>query len=117
MSSGLRHGAGDPMDLERDGNLIEAGVWFLLAVVLFFHTMRSEARLRSTLIVLVSVIAIFGVSDLVEARTGAWWKPWWLFAWKAACVAVLFFGFLYYHRLTKKAYAKAVNAEPTLPRE
>jgi hypothetical protein len=105
------------MDLERDGNLIEAGVWFLLAAVLFCHTMRSEARLRSTLFVLASTLTIFGVSDLVEAGTGAWWKPWWLFAWKAACVAVLFFGILRYRRLTKKANANAVNVEPTLPLE
>jgi hypothetical protein len=103
------------MDIERDGNLIEAGVWFLLALALFFHTIRSEARLRSTLFVLVTTLALFGVSDLVEARTGAWWKPWWLFAWKAACVAVLFFGFLHYRRLAKRRMQKAVNAEPTGP--
>jgi hypothetical protein len=28
----------------------------------------------------------FGLSDLVESQTGAWWTPWWLFAWKALCV-------------------------------
>jgi len=28
----------------------------------------------------------FGGSDVVESFTGAWWRPWWLFAWKAACV-------------------------------
>ncbi|MBE7458640.1 MAG: hypothetical protein KJ057_17160 [Phycisphaerae bacterium] len=31
----------------------------------------------------------FGASDVVEADTGAWWRPWWLLAWKAACLAVL----------------------------
>jgi hypothetical protein len=31
---------------------------------------------------------VFGVSDLVEAQTGAWWEPWWLFVMKAACVLV-----------------------------
>ena len=89
------------MDLERDGNLIEAGVWFLLAVTLFVHTLRGERRLRGTLLLLVGTLAVFGGSDLVEARTGAWWKPWWLFVWKAACVAILFFGFLRYYRLRK----------------
>ena len=87
------------MDLERDGNLIEAGVWFLLAVILFIYTLRRQRHPRGTLFLLVGTLGVFGGSDLVEARTGAWWKPWWLFVWKAACVALLFFGFLRYYRL------------------
>jgi hypothetical protein len=31
----------------------------------------------------------FGVSDLVETRTGAWYDPPWLLAWKAACVIAI----------------------------
>ena len=34
------------MDLERDGNLIEAGVWIVLSLVLLVHTFRSEEQLR-----------------------------------------------------------------------
>ena len=30
----------------------------------------------------------FGISDLIEAQTGAWWEPIWLFFFKAACVLV-----------------------------
>ena len=89
------------MDLARDGNLIEAGVWFVLAVVLFVYALRSEKRLRPTLFVLVATLAVFGGSDLVEARTGAWWKPWWLFVWKAVCVVTLFAGFLRFCTLTR----------------
>ena len=89
------------MDLERDGNIIEAGVWFLLSMVLLVHTLRSEKRFRFVLVVLVATLAAFGGSDLVEARTGAWWKPWWLFVWKAACVILLLFGFLRYFQIQK----------------
>ena len=89
------------MDIERDGNLIEAGVWFLLALVLGVYALRREKRLRATLFIIAFVLAVFGGSDLVEARTGAWWKPWWLFVWKAACVLVLLLGFIRFHRLTK----------------
>jgi len=89
------------MDIARDGNLIEAGVWFVLSLALLVYALRSAQRLRRVLFVLVLALAIFGVSDLVEARTGAWWKPWWLFAWKAACVVTLFFGLLRYYRLKK----------------
>jgi len=31
----------------------------------------------------------FAGTDLVEMQTGAWWRPWWLLVWKAACVGVL----------------------------
>ena len=89
------------MDLERDGNLIEAGVWFVLSLALLVYTFRSEKRFRPFLFVLVFTLAIFGASDLVEARAGAWWKPWWLFVWKAVCIVVLFFGFVHYYRIQK----------------
>lgn len=89
------------MDLERDGNLIEAGVWFVLAVALFVHALRGENRIRPTLFTIVVTLVAFGGSDLVEARTGAWWRPWWLFLWKAACVVVLLLGFLRYFRFQK----------------
>ena len=95
------HVSGSPMNLEHDGNLIEAGVWFLLALILFVHALRSEKRLWRTLFVLVVTLAIFGCSDLVESRTGAWWKPWWLLVWKAACLIVLLFGFRHYDRIQK----------------
>ena len=89
------------MDLERDGNLIEAVVWFLLSIALLIHAFRSAKQFRFVLLVLVITLAAFGGSDLVEARTGAWWRPWWLFAWKAACVITLLFGFLRYFQIQK----------------
>jgi hypothetical protein len=89
------------MDFERDGNFIEAGVWFLLSLVLFFYAFRSGKLFKPTLFLLAATLAVFGGSDLVEARTGAWWKPLWLFAWKALCVVALFFGFLRYYRIKK----------------
>lgn len=36
-----------------------------------------------------AVLMAFGASDLVETQTGAWWRPWWLLLWKAACVIAL----------------------------
>ena len=41
---------------------------------------------RRDCIVAAITFAIFGASDLVEATTGAWWRPWWLLLWKAACL-------------------------------
>ena len=61
------------------GQQIEAGVWIALAAVLLF------ARGRRMFAIAV-VLVLFGLSDVVEAQTGAWWRPWWLLVWKALCV-------------------------------
>ena len=89
------------MDIERDGNLLEAVVWFLCGAALLWKTFRMEQRFRSTLFILVAALFVFGGSDIVESRTGAWWRPWWLFVWKAVCVLVLLIGYWRYYRLTK----------------
>jgi len=33
---------------------------------------------------------LFSGSDAMTITTGAWWRPWWLFVWKATCVVTLF---------------------------
>jgi hypothetical protein len=45
---------------------------------------------------------LFGISDIVETRTGTWYEPWWLFAWKAACVVCLLGCLAVYRRLTRQ---------------
>ena len=93
------------MDIERDGNLIEAALWFVLGAGLLIYAWLREPHLRPTLRILAITILCFGGSDLVEARTGAWWKPWWLFVWKAACVLVMTACIVRYYRLTKQPAA------------
>ena len=34
-------------------------------------------------------LVVFGLSDAVELYTKAWWRPWWLLVWKAACINIL----------------------------
>ena len=69
-------------------NLMEAGLWIAVAVISAAIGLRRAGRVRSRCLVLAVAMIAFGVSDVVETRTGAWWRPWWLFAWKAACVLV-----------------------------
>lgn len=61
-------------------NQIEAGFWSAIGLVI---AMRYRRLLGFSM---AAVLLIFGLSDLVEARTGAWYSPWWLFVWKAVCV-------------------------------
>jgi hypothetical protein len=65
-------------------NLAEAALWGVIAVVVLF---RRSIELRSAW---AGLLVAFGVSDLVESTSGAWYDPWWLLLWKAACI----FGFL-----------------------
>jgi hypothetical protein len=67
-------------------NYIEAALWGVIGVVLFaFAAGRAGARRRRAAVA-AGTFVLFGVSDVIEVRTGAWWRPWWLLAWKAACV-------------------------------
>ena len=71
-------------------NYIEIGIWCAIAiVVLAIAVRRTGSSRRDGLLAAVALVA-FGISDYAEIRTGGeWWTPWWLLAWKAACVLVL----------------------------
>lgn len=84
-------------------NLFEAALWFAISAVFFFRGMvraggkTPESRaLRRELFLLAAAFAAFGVSDIIESRTGAWWEPWWLLALKTACVLVFLRAFWRY---------------------
>jgi hypothetical protein len=61
---------------------IEACLWIALAAILVVTRGRK-------LVILAIALILFGGSDLVEAHTGAWWRPWWLLVWKGACVLAI----------------------------
>ena len=73
-------------------NLAEALLWggigiaFAVRAVCLLDAKRDGWR-TATLAAL--TLIAFGVSDVVETITGAWWRPWWLLLWKALCVALL----------------------------
>jgi hypothetical protein len=69
-------------------NRSEAALWFGLAGVL---AIRAAARRRVSCggVLACAALVAFGASDLVEARTGAWWRPPWLAVWNAGCVLAL----------------------------
>ncbi len=61
-------------------NVVEAALWFAVAALVVVKWRHAPAAI---------VLVTFGVSDLVETTTGAWWRPWWLLVWKAVCVVLL----------------------------
>ena len=68
-------------------NVVEAAFWIVLGVAMLITSARPAPRWPWVLAGITFIA--FGVSDIVETRTGAWWRPWWLLAWKAACLFVL----------------------------
>ena len=77
---------GGPFGFFEIANYVEAGVWVGMAV---WCAVRGYRRGQWRTWVLAGVLVIFGVSDVVEVRTGAWYRPWWLLVWKGVCVGMI----------------------------
>lgn len=65
------------------GNSIEAVLWMAMGILALVR--RNSAWSYA----LAAAFLAFGVSDIVEVRTGAWYEPWWLLAWKALCIGMI----------------------------
>jgi hypothetical protein len=87
-----------PADFHALFNQIEAALWFTIALSLAIW-LRMQRPWRWLLPL---AFGVFGVSDLIEAQTGAWWDPWWLLVMKAACVLVFLLAFRQRRRQEKK---------------
>lgn len=84
-------------------NRAEAVVWFIFAVLCLAKALRPPDRGRRVLFVLVIAFVAFGISDLIETNTGAWWRPWWLLVLKGVSLATIVLGFLSYrHSISKR---------------
>jgi hypothetical protein len=88
------------------GNLAEALIWFGFAVRFLLKSVRSHRRNSAHITQLdrwtAFTFLVFGCSDLVEMKTLAWWRPWWLFLWKASCVLGLLLLVLKYNQHKQK---------------
>jgi hypothetical protein len=90
-------------DLTVIGNQVEAVLWFFFALGFSWKGCKTRHPDRRRLSwMLVVAFAMFGVSDIIESTTGAWWRPWWLFVLKAGCVAVFAYGFLAFRSIRKQ---------------
>jgi hypothetical protein len=67
-------------------NYIEAALWAAIGVFLLVHALRRKSGSGRAVVFAGLVFLSFGLSDVIEVRTGAWWRPWWLLAWKAVCM-------------------------------
>jgi hypothetical protein len=69
-------------------NFLEGILWVFIGVILACYAIRKTDFRRIQIGASVSFV-LFGISDFIEIRTGAWYTPWTLLAFKAACVGHL----------------------------
>lgn len=79
-------------------NRIEAGIWLAVAAMLLAKSLRATGRLRLILGTLCAAFIVFGISDVIESHTGAWWRPPWLLAIKGICLVTIFGGIWIYFK-------------------
>ena len=65
-------------------NCVEAALWGVIGVGFLVHAVRRRNGRWS--IIAAAAFLVFAASDVIETRTGAWWRPWWLLAMKGGCV-------------------------------
>jgi hypothetical protein len=70
-------------------NLLEAAMWLVLGTIVAVRARLAVPRLRRVGFVAASALIAFAGTDIVEARTGAWFRPWWLLVYNGLCIAVL----------------------------
>lgn len=75
-------------------NSLEAVIWISIGLFLFLVALKKGAvnGSKKDAVVLGVLFVAFGISDVCEVFTGAWWRPWWLLVWKTLnAVGLLFF--------------------------
>ena len=85
----------------RLGNHLEAAFWVIVALGFFVGAFRQEGQVRRRCWIAAITFLLFGVSDVVEAETGAWYRPAWLLLWKGACLGVMAWLLVGYVRRTR----------------
>lgn len=70
-------------------NAFEVVWWIGCGAVVGAKSLRAGAPHRWRGLLSAVTLVLFGLSDVVELQTGAWWRPWWLLVWKALCIAIL----------------------------
>jgi hypothetical protein len=82
-------------------NYVEAGLWTCIGVGFAIAALRQSGSARRLCWIAAVAFVFFGISDLVESTTGAWYRPIWLLIWKGGCLLVFAWLLIQYLRTRK----------------
>ncbi|MDP2652589.1 MAG: hypothetical protein Q8Q08_01000 [Candidatus Omnitrophota bacterium] len=77
------------MDLSASFNLCEGLLWLGLAGLFYKVKVFKKQPDKKADHLFAVLLILFGISDFVEMRAGAWWEPKWLLAWKVVNFAAM----------------------------
>ena len=81
-------------------NILEAIFWFVLGLLIYMKT--KEERYYSLKIMTSTTLIVFGVTDLIEVKTGGWDRPIGLLVLNSICVLSLIGCFVKYKSIKRK---------------
>ena|SRR5687767_15542689 len=70
-------------------NWVEAALWIVMGIGFLAGALARSPLDRRRRCSLGLVLIAFGLSDIIEAETGAWYRPLGLLIWKGICVICL----------------------------
>ena len=80
-------------------NYCEAVLWFTISLIVGLRLKKTDVKLKKIAVQTSISFFFFGISDLIEANTGAWWIPWWLLLLKALCILSFVYCLFKYKKL------------------
>jgi len=95
------------LEADQAFNFFEGLLWIAIGFVFAWRAFKNP-EYRSLQIGASVSFLLFGVSDFIEMRTGAWYTPWTLLALKTACVL----SFLIHLRIYMIQKSKKPNRVP-----
>jgi hypothetical protein len=106
-------------------NVVEAVFWLVLAAIVATRARSAHPSFRLLGYIVSVAFLAFAGTDLVEVKTGAWYRPWWLLGYNVACLAVILGCYVKYLSVRKVlaaedateqvAEAESTNARPRSP--
>lgn len=89
------------------GNAVEAAYWVVVGIVVYVRSRRETPAVRTVSSVACGGFVLFGVSDVIEIFTGAWYKPVGLLVFKAVCLTTLVACYAWYRRVRGSSSAES----------
>jgi hypothetical protein len=87
------------MDAAKAYNIFEVFLWLGFSLIFFIPAVKRGEKHRLFCVLGGLGFVFASLSELAEVYSGAWWRPWWLLAWKASFGPIFILMFLWYRKI------------------